>query len=349
MARIEVLETGHVDRSDSAFATLVRLDDGQVLCGFSVGGGAHASGGTHCARSADGGRTWTHQGLILGSEVTPATTNHLRLSRTRDGAILAYGQRDRCDQTGGGDGCEAVFCRSEDGGRSWSPPRVLPAPLPGPYEISNPVVVTDDGRWLAPAATHHGDLYGETVVLFESCDGGDTWPAMHTVFEHPQRAVGYLEQKVIQSRPNELLAVAWRQDYGKDVDLTNGYSFSLDGGRTWDGPHDTGIEGQTMTPLWLGADRFLVLYNRRWGRQSIQMCLVRARGADWSVEFEDTMWDARATLDRTEEASSNAEIPLFKFGYPMPLRLDDETVLATHWCEENGMCGIRWTRMRLVF
>ena len=220
--------------------------------------------------------------------------------------------------------------------------------LPGPYEISNPIVVTDDGRWLAPSATYHEGLYGEIVVVFESSDQGETWPNMHTVFQHPQKRIGYLEQKVIACQPNRLLAVAWRQDYAKDVDLTNGYSFSHDGGRTWDGPHDTGIEGQTMTPMWLGGDHFLVLYNRRWGRQSVQMCLVRTQDADWSVEFEDTMWNAHETLDRTKQTGSNVVMPFFKFGYPMSLRLDGETVLATHWCEEQGVCGIRWTRLRLV-
>ena len=35
--RIEVLETGHSDRNDSDFATIVMLDHQAVLCGFSVG------------------------------------------------------------------------------------------------------------------------------------------------------------------------------------------------------------------------------------------------------------------------------------------------------------------------
>jgi hypothetical protein len=58
MPTIEVLETDHIDRSDSAFPTLVRLDNGDIVCGFSRGGGAHARGGTYCARSTDGGRSW---------------------------------------------------------------------------------------------------------------------------------------------------------------------------------------------------------------------------------------------------------------------------------------------------
>ena len=55
MPGIEVVDSGLIDHSDSAFPTTVRLDDGDLVCGFSMGGGAHVSGGTHCARSSDGG------------------------------------------------------------------------------------------------------------------------------------------------------------------------------------------------------------------------------------------------------------------------------------------------------
>lgn len=102
-----------------------------------------------------------------------------------------------------------------------------------------------------------------------------------------------------------------------------------------------------MTPLCLGEDRFLVLYNHRFGKQTIQMCIVRAKENDWSVEFEDTMWDAQITLELTADTSSNKEIKRIQFGYPMPLCLDDKNILAAHWCQEDGVCGIRWTRLHL--
>ena len=351
MPGIEILDSGHVDRSDSAFPTAVCLDDGVLVCGYSMGGGAHVTGGTHCSRSSDGGRTWSYEGVILEPSTDPVKTNHLRMSRTREGVLLAYGQRDHVEQTAEGrtrlDG-EPVLCRSADGGRSWSAPEVVPFQIPGPYEISNAIVVTDDGRWLAPAATFHDGRYGERVVLHESADQGTTWSAMHTVFEDADTRIGYLEQKVIECQPQRLLATAWVQDYEADTDLVNRYSFSDDGGRTWDGPHSTGIQGQTMTPLWLGDDRFLVLYNRRFGAQSVQMCLVRAAGSSWETEFEGTMYDGRGRLELTDEVSSQEQIALIRFGFPTAVRLDDDTFLATHWCEEDGVCGIRWTRLRVA-
>ena len=351
MPSIEVLDSGIVDHTDSAFPTLVRLDDGDVICGFSRGGGAHVSGGTHCSRSVDDGLTWTYQGVILEPQTEPLQTNHLRLSRTGDGTLLAYGQRDLKAQNGDDVkqvSCDPVLCRSADGGRSWSPPQVIPFQIPGPYEISNPIVVTEDNRWLAPAATFHEGRYGERVVLHQSSDQGATWPLIYTVFEDVNAAeIGYLEQKVIECQPAHLLATAWVQDYERDTDLTNRYSISTDGGRSWDGPHETGIQGQTMTPIWLTEDRFLVLYNRRFGQQSVQMCLVRVADARWDVEFEATMYDGRSQLELSEEVSSQEQIGLIRFGFPTALRLDRENFLATHWCEEDGVCAIRWTRLRL--
>ena len=351
MANIEVVETGHIDRSDSAFPTLVKLDNGDLVCGFSTGGGAHANGETHCASSTDGGRTWQHRSVILERTVDPVQTNHLRLSRTADGTLLAYGQRDQNQETAEGRkriACTATLCRSADHGKTWSAPEVVPFEVPGPYEISNPIVVTSDERWLAPTATFHNGRYGERVVLLESSDNGSTWPHMHTVFQDPGSGIGYLEQKIIEFHPNHLLAIAWVQDYQADTDLKNEYSLSIDGGRSWDGPHPTGIQGQTMTPIWLGKDRFLVLYNKRYGHQTIQMCLVRISGGSWTVEFEGTMFDGHASLELTDNISSQEQIRLIKFGYPGGMRLDDETVLAVHWCEEDGICGIRWTRLRIT-
>ncbi|MFH0963136.1 MAG: sialidase family protein [Planctomycetota bacterium] len=352
MPKIEVVDSGHVDRSDSAFPTLVQLDNRDIICGFSVGEGPDVTGGTHWARSRDGGRTWTHEGEILPPSEKPKTTNHLRLSRTADNAVLAYGARDHRDRKVGPrehPPNEPVLCISTDGARTWSAPRVMPNPLGVPLEISNPILATSDGRWLAPAATVTTfDRYGEKVVLFESRDGGKTWSATHTAFEDPAKKTGYLEQKFVELAPGRILGVCWTMSYVTDSDLEDHFALSEDGGRSWSEPYPTGIRGQTMKPTWLGGDRLLVLYNRRYGRQGVQMCLVRLAGKRWEIDFEGTMWDAEVRRERASAADSIDELKLFAFGYPWALRLDERNVLAVHWCKEEERFGIRWTRLAVT-
>ena len=61
----------------------------------------------------------------------------------------------------------------------------------------------------------------------------------------------------------------------------------------------------------------MVLYNKRFGDQSVQMCLVCASGPSWVVEFEGMLYDGRARLELTDEISSQ------EADRPDPVRLSD--------------------------
>ena len=62
MPSIEIVDSGRIDEQESAFPQAVQLPNGDILCSFNVGGGAHVTGGTDWARSTDGGRTWNVRG-----------------------------------------------------------------------------------------------------------------------------------------------------------------------------------------------------------------------------------------------------------------------------------------------
>jgi len=349
---IDILDSGHVNRDDSAFPTLVRLNNGDIICGFSVGGGPEVTGDTHRARSVDGGKTWNHEGTILPRGKDPLTVNHLRLSRTRDEVVIAYGARgypkgERSQF--GKQRNEPVFCLSLDQGLTWSDPQVIQTECEGPFEISNPIVVLADGRWLAPAATlPDAQHLGESVIAFESPDRGKTWPVARAVFKDPENIKGFFEQKIIELQPGILLAVAWTVSMGDYTDFEDHFAFSNDGGRTWTSAVSTGIRGQTMNPFWLGNDRLLVVYNSRYGDQGVIICLVRFTRDAWEVEEQQFLWDARTTREREPEVKSGIdEFDDFAFGFPSVMRLDSHHFLAVHWCKEDDIFGIRWTRLRL--
>ncbi len=353
MPSCDILDTGWIDRRDSAFPQAVQLPDGDILCSFSVGGGPNATGGTDWARSTDGGATWRLEGTILPPTSDPPTTNFLKLSRSADGkTIFAYGSRDypqSGDDKFGTRRNEPVICRSTDGGRTWTTPQVVPMPTNCPLEISHGTLPLASGRLLAPAATLPAqDRLGEQLLVAISDDAGQTWPRHAVVFEDPHGDLGYFEQKLAETAPDQVMAVCWTVTLGDVADRADSFALSSDGGATWEPAYSTGIQGQTMTPIPLGNDRLLVLYNRRYGDQGIMMILVTFTDQDWTIHAEDLLYDAQARRKRPQGRQSGTdELETFQFGFPTAIRLHDGTHLVTHWCYEAGTCGVRWTKLRV--
>ena len=293
MASIEILGTGRIDERESAFPQAVQLPGGDILCSFNVGGGAHVTGGSDWARSTDGGETWEVEGTLLPRK--EGSTNALKLSLSADGrTVYAYGSRHfaRATKVFGDSENEPVFLRSSDGGRTWSGPRSIPMKGHGTLEISHGILPLRSGRLLAPAATLDSpDTLGKQVLAAVSDDGGETWPRHAVVFEDPNERLGYLEQKLAQVDDGLLIATCWTVTLGDVVDQEDSYVISRDDGLTWSAPRSTGIRGQTMTPVPLGGNRLLVLYNRRYGDQGIVMNLVTFTPEGWEIHYEGLMYD----------------------------------------------------------
>jgi hypothetical protein len=222
-------------------------------------------------------------------------------------------------------------------------------PVDCALEISHGILPLASGRLLAPAATLPAkDRLGEQVLVAISDDGGQTWPSHSVVFEDPQKRLGFFEQKLAQYAPGHLIAAAWTVTLGDVVDQPNSFALSHNGGTSWGPFRSTGIMGQTMTPVPLGGDRLLVLYNRRYGDQGIVMCLVTFTEEAWTVHYEGLLFDARAKRTRPQDLETGVqEFDLFAFGFPTAIRLQDGTYLATHWSKEGGNFGIRWTKLRV--
>jgi len=349
---IEILGTGRMDDRDSAYPQAVQLPNGDILCSFCVGDGPRATEGTDWALSRDGGYTWSHGGTVLAPTAGSHLKNHLKLSLSADKkTLLAYGSRHdrKPGQVFGEYFSEPIFCTSTDAGLTWSDPRVVPIPRNGNFEISHGILPLSSGRLLAPAATLPAlDRLGEKVMVCLSDDGGKTWPEHAVVFHDSGGKLGYFEHKLAEIRPGRVMAVCWTVTLGAVEDRPNSYAISDDDGRTWGRATPTGINGQTMTPVSLGDDRLLILYNRRYGEQGIVMGLVTFDESIWEVHLEEILYDARKSRARPEGLEDGAvELKSFEFGFPTAIPLHDGTYLATHWCKEEGKFGIRWTKIRI--
>lgn len=352
MPSIQILNTGRLDERESAFPQAVQLSSGDILCSFSVGGGQFVHGGTDWARSKDGGLTWKLEGELMPPTIDPPTANYLKLSLSVDGkTIYAYGTRywGRFDDKFGERKGEALFCVSTDDGRTWSAPQTIPMP-DMPLEVSHSIRPLTSGRLLAPTGLLVSkERLGEEVLVAVSDDGGRTWPAHRTVFKDPAGKFGFWEQKLVEFAPDHVLAVAWTITLGDYRDQPDSFAISRDGGWTWGPFQSTGIRGQTMTPLPLGGDQLLVLYNRRFGAQGIVAALATFTDTAWSVHHEQLFYDACAFSDGPGSGATGVdELAGFQFGFPTAISLDDGTFLATHWCVEQGVSGIRWTKFAIV-
>jgi hypothetical protein len=77
------------------------------------------------------------------------------------------------------------------------------------------------------------------------------------------------------------------------------------------------------------------------------MALVTFTDTEWTVHHEALLYDARALRDGPKGTTGVDEFASFQFGFPTAIALKDGTVLATHWCVEQNVCGIRWTKLRV--
>ena len=349
MSRIEILGRGSIDDRESAFPQAIQLPSGDLLCSYSNHGGQNATGGTDWSRSTDRGATWRSEGTLLPGSIS-ATTNFLKLSLSPDGqTIYAYGARTvrGAEARFGEQDSEAIFMTSTDAGRTWSSPQVIPMPSAA-LEISHGILPLASGRLLAPAATIEPGRFGAQVIVAVSDDGGRTWPRHVVVMEDPAGVVGYFEQKIAERSPGHLVASGWTVTLDDVADRPNSYSTSDDDGLTWSVPASIGTRGQTLTVVPLYDERVMLLYNRRYGDQGIVMALADMTAQDWPIRFEGLLYDAQARREGRKRDGGVAEMIDFAFGFPTAIRLDDGTWLATHWSVEDGHCGVRWIRLRVV-
>ncbi|MCA9229629.1 MAG: exo-alpha-sialidase [Planctomycetales bacterium] len=347
---VRVVKTGIIDSRDSAFPKAIQLPDGNILCSFSVGGGAEVTGHTEWARSTDCGENWTNQGTLLPRDEEREMANFLKLSLAPDGkTIYAYGSEIDADNSRkfGNREMNAILCQSNDGGQTWTAPRRVDLGSECDFEVSFSALALSSGRLLAPGATLADEMkLGERVVVAISDDQGETWPRHSTVFYDPAGEKVFFEHKFSELPGGDILATAWTATPGDYRDLENHYAVSQDQGLTWSPARSTGIRGQTLSTVSLGQNRLLVLYNRRYGKQAIVMCLVAFDDEGWTVHYEDVMYDAHASHERAKSVETGIEeFDTFAFGFPTAIALQDGSILATHWCQERGSCGIRWTRL----
>ena len=139
---------------------------------------------------------------------------------------------------------------SDDGGRTWTPPRELvPGDLGGRGPVKNKPIVLSDGAWLAGASLEREE--GWDVFADRSEDGGRSWQASALVAREDFPGDGVIQPTVWESAPGRVHMLV-RSSCGWIL-----RSDSQDFGRTWPPLYNTDLpnnnSGIDLVPLDDGA------------------------------------------------------------------------------------------------
>ena len=259
-----MLEYITVSRDDGVyecFPDLLRTRSGRLLCTYRE---SESHGGRRYSRLVlregfEGGRRWGEKRTVVAGPATEddgdlayARWNCPRLCQLADGRIVLV-----CDFSNEWipelrDKAEVFLWWSEDDGETWSAPQATGVGGIVPDKLCE----LRDGTLLV-ATQMTGTVNGtREQLVWRSEDRGETWtgPVVAAMLE------GYwLAEASILRLPDDVLVCYMRENSGRG---DPGFkSFSLDGGRTWEGPYPTLMEGcHRPVAGMLESGRVLVTY-----------------------------------------------------------------------------------------
>jgi len=214
----------------------------------------------------------------------------------------------------------AVFCESRDAGRTWTDYRELDGhPYHRPMPITGPVLALGDGRLACQFEVnkhyHETGPWRHAAAWKLSKDGGRTWPEHVEIANDPAGRYMYWDARYAV-RPNGFCQAAfWTYDRALKCDATIHLSVSMDHGRTWSKPRDTGIYGQVCHPVMLSDERLLLIYVDRFKTRSIRAVLSDDGGQTFhndTVVYEH--WNSQTECERAPASDYLQEMDSWSFG-----------------------------------
>ncbi len=359
---VEIAEEGILDRAPGRGAYMpwiTPLPNGSFIASQHVG---TALGANDCRieilRSSDG-RQWHNEGPIPCDDAS-FSYRVPQIHVLPDGRLLMTATRFECSEADLFDPESEALQRpqmllyfSDDEGRHWSQPSVIPVDLPADQYTANgagTLLQLADGRWMYPFETWKPEGYSgppdqKAAALF-SPDQGKTWNEWSVVADDRSGSLCYWDQMCAQLTDGRIYTMLWTHRYGTSTDAPNHYVVSDDAGRTWSPPCATNLLGQVCCPIALPDGRVAALYNHRHHPQGVRLAI-----SEDLRHFDDALavFDAgsEATLGEAQSENFLAEHLLIAFGKPGGIQLADGDVLVWYWCTTSGITHTRWARLRL--
>lgn len=332
----------------TAFPHVVSLDGDELLTAFRQAPRQDVVRHTHprsiitVVRSRDRGRTWD---LEHASQLAAGGGQELGLLYLGGGRVVGALAKhevvahEESERTGmpvtnaheycyGGPG--AYWVTSRNWGLTW---RLCDTQLilAGHYQACAPPVRLGDGALLCPVYGVRGRSLLSSAVLMRSDDGGATWAGPVVLARGNARTHVYHEPVIVETAPGRIRAlhrIGARRPGTPHSFWTNE---SVDGGRTWSRPVDTGIlSGACPRLLALRDGRLLLTFGRRIPPFGIRAMFSEDGGVTW----ENAAWVVRACANANQ-------------GYTSSVELAPGRILTLYYTENDqhvtGVAGTFWS------
>ncbi len=365
---LEIIDQGIISCQPGRGAycpSIKQLRDGSLIAsqdvGSTLGSTDHSIEVLH---SSDSGRTWENSGPIPGGTADDEWFYRIPdIEELPDGRLVMRATRFEVADSELFDGDdeavllgEALLYWSEDDGRSWSAPQIVPVDLPPEKYTWNGaggrLLQISQSRWMYAMETFKPrgskDPLDQKAIAVFSNNQGKTWGELTVVADDPEGRLFWWDQMHTLLPDGRIYGMIWTHVRSTPDDLPVHWVMSSDEGRTWSQPEPTNIRAQVCSPIVLSDGRVAAIYNYRNEPQGIRIAL----GKDWStfdLENEVVVFDAQAeaTTGKAKTDSFLDEHLAIGFGKPSGILLDDGTLMIYFWCTSDGITHTRWARLQL--
>jgi len=357
------------NRQSLCFPGISILPSGRWLCSCRAAPTKKSTVGQHVlvAWSGDGGSSWSKPVAPFKPPVVEGQPGLFRsLYTTPMGGLRVLGALmwvDHSDpkldffnkKTEGLLDTRIFTVVSNNGGRTWSKPRLLDTyPVRKPLPLTGPILVTSDGKWVCQYEVnkHYDDPrpWRHASMMAFSHDRGLTWREFAVVANDPANRYFYWDQRPACTGENRMLDLFWTYDNKKAVYLNIHAVESLDNGSTWSAMWDTGVPGQPAAPVLLGGRKIAMVYMDRTGAPMVKARLSIDGGRTWPAKTEMVLFAPPAPSQiRSKNTMQDAwsEMAKFSTGLPATAALPNGDFLVVFYTgPEPDKTNIRWIRVR---
>ena len=341
------------------FPNLFKCADGRIAAVFVIGEAFEsADKASHISFSDDEGKTWSEPVKMYDKSVFGKPFSECsKAASLRDGSAVAIGYgfwRENPDlplgnpETGGLLDDFVFYSVSKDNGKTWSDIKEIKCAWGPHVEASAPIVELSNGTLITPITGFpdwEGKMHGEWCGrALSSKDGGKTWSDDTVCMKFDEKITCY-EQRMCVLESGTIVNIAWCENAATGQRLCNHFTYSEDNGESWSQPQSTNIMGQASSVCAIGGEKFLALHaiRRDTDRPGIYAYVVDFSDKKWNITDECIVWEPQVPIVKDTKM---AEIFSFlKFGQPGALRLDENTVLMSHWHCEQGQYKVAATKI----